>query len=257
MPNGRWCVLSVPAGAAGPNHPRRAMPAVGPDVIIRAMATEFILGARAWCSDGVGGEVIRTILDPARRTVTHLVIESRHHREAGRLVPVELVETGAGEIRLRCSLAEFDQLDQAEEIELAEGVNYGGGYAAPESVIGYGDVGGMGVGGSASGMGIGMGLGHHVPTITSDNVPEGESEVTRHDSVHAVDGEIGQLKGFAVDPGHHEVTHVLLREGHLWGRKEVAIPVSAVVSLDDGIRLNITKQQVQDLPPRQVPSPAT
>jgi sporulation protein YlmC with PRC-barrel domain len=214
------------------------------------MATEFILGARASCSDGVGGEVIRTVLDPATRTVTHLVIEPRHHRAAGRLVPVELVEAGVGQIRLRCSVAEFDRLEPAEDIELAEGVDYGGGYGAPESVLGYGDVGGMGVGASASGMGIGMGLGHRIPVITSDNVPEGESEVARHERVHAVDGEIGQLKGFAVDHADHQVTHVLLREGHLWGRKEVAIPVSAVVSVADGIQLNITKKQVEELPPR-------
>jgi len=45
------------------------------------------------------------------------------------------------------------------------------------------------------------------------------------------------------------VTHVLLQEGHLWGRKEVAIPISAVTGIADGIRLNITKHQVQDLPP--------
>jgi hypothetical protein len=45
------------------------------------------------------------------------------------------------------------------------------------------------------------------------------------------------------------VTHVLLKEGHLWGRKQVAIPVSAVASVDAGIRLNITKGQVEDLPP--------
>jgi hypothetical protein len=30
---------------------------------------------------------------------------------------------------------------------------------------------------------------------------------------------------------------------------QVAIPVSAVASLDTGIRLNITKKQVEDLPP--------
>ena len=47
----------------------------------------------------------------------------------------------------------------------------------------------------------------------------------------------------------HQVTHVLLQEGHLWGRKEVAIPISAVTGVDDGIRLNITKKQVEELPP--------
>jgi hypothetical protein len=213
------------------------------------MATEFTLGARASCSDGSCGEVIRTILDPAARTVTHLVIQPGHHAADGRLVPVGLVEPGPGEIRLRCSLADFDRLEPAEEIDLVQGVDYAGGYG-PDAVAGYGNVGAMGVGGSVSGMGIGMDLGHDTPIVTSDNVPEGETEVVRHERIHAVDGEIGRLKGFAVDPADHRVTHVLLREGHLWGRREIAIPVSAVASLDDGIRLNITKKQVEELPSR-------
>jgi hypothetical protein len=41
---------------------------------------------------------------------------------------------------------------------------------------------------------------------------------------------------------------VLLREGHLWGRKEVSIPVSAVTKIENGIWLNLTKKQVEDLP---------
>ena len=48
------------------------------------------------------------------------------------------------------------------------------------------------------------------------------------------------------------MTHVLLEEGHLWGRKEVAIPISSVTRVDDVIRLTIDKQQVQDLPPVDV-----
>ena len=226
------------------------MTAADPAVNIEAMATEFTLGAGASCSDGSCGQVIRTILNPATRTVTHLVIEPKHHPAGGRLVPIELVEVGPGEITLRCSLAEFDGLEPAEQIELVEGINYGGGYGGSEAVMGYGDVGSLGVGASASGMGIGGSLGHHRPTVTSDNVPEGETEVVRHEHVHATDGEIGRLKGFAVDPADHRVTHVLLREGHLWGRKEVAIPVSAVTSLDDGIWLNLTKKQVAELPSR-------
>jgi hypothetical protein len=205
------------------------------------MATEFTMGARASCSDGPCGEVIRTIIDPVARTVTHLVIQPGRHAEDGR--------PGAGEIRLRCSLADFERLDAAEEIDLVTGVDYAGGYG-PDAVGGYGDVGSMGVGGSASGMGIGMGVGHGPPVVASDNVPEGETEVVRNERVHAVDGEVGQLKGFAVDAADHRVTHVLLREGHLWGRREVAIPVSAVVSMENGISVNLTKKQVEELPPR-------
>jgi hypothetical protein len=52
-----------------------------------------------------------------------------------------------------------------------------------------------------------------------------------------------------VNPADEKVTHILLQEGHLWGRKQVAIPVSAVASFEDRIRLNITKRQVEDLPP--------
>lgn len=210
---------------------------------------EFEMGVKASCSDGFCGEVRRTILDPATRTVTHLVIEPKHDGAEGRLVPLELVDATGPEIRLRCTLAEFERLEPSEEIELAEGMDYGGGYGQAEAVQGYGNVGGMGVGGSASGMGIGMGLGHRTPVVVSHAVPLGEAEVGRHDRVHAVDGEIGQVEGFVVDPDHHQVTHILLKEGHLWGRKEVAIPVSAVASLDAGIRLNITRKQVEDLPP--------
>ncbi len=213
------------------------------------MAAEFTMGAKASCTDGYCGELSRTILDPAARTVTHLVIEPRHRQTAGRLVPIELVDTTAGEVRLRCTLAEFERFDAAEDVELAEGGGYGGGYGDAGAVQGYGDVGGMGVGGSVSGMGIGMGIGHRTRTVVTDAVPLGETEVARHDSVHAVDGEIGKVEGFVIDPGTHKMTHVLLQEGHVWGRKEVAIPASAITSVDDGIRLNITKQQVADLPP--------
>lgn len=207
------------------------------------------MGAKVSCSDGFCGEVRRTILDPAARTVTHLVIQPGHHNAEGRLVPIELADATGGEIRLHCTLAEFERLEPAEEVDLAEGVDYGGGYGQAGAVQGYGNVGSMGVGGSASGMGIGMGLGHRTPLLVSHAVPLGETEVDRHESVHAVDGEIGRVEGFAVDPADHQVTHILLQEGHLWGRKEVAIPVSAVASLDTGIRLNITKKQVEELPP--------
>ena len=210
---------------------------------------EFEMGAQASCSDGSCGEVRRAILDPASRTVTHLVIEPRHDKAKGRLVPLDLVDATGPEVRLNCTLAEFERLEPSEEVDLAEGLDYGGGYGQAEAVQGYGNVGGMGVGGSTSGMGIGMGLGHRTPVVVSHAVPLGETEVGPHDSVLAVDGEIGRVEGFAVDPVHHEVTHILLKEGHLWGRKEVAIPVSAVVSLDFGIQLNLTKKQVEELPP--------
>ena len=213
-----------------------------------AEAEGFRIGAEASASDGLCGKLSRLIMDPVALTVTHLVIEPKHRGDLGRLVPVHLVDTTADYLKLSCTIAEFDKLDPAEETDLAEGLDYGGGYGQAEAVQGYGGTGYMGYMGG-SGMGIGMGLGHSTPVVVHDVVPLGEADVQRGESVHALDGEIGKVQGFVVDPDDNHITHVLLQEGHLWGRKEVSIPISAVIGVDAGIRLNITKKQVEDLPP--------
>jgi sporulation protein YlmC with PRC-barrel domain len=193
-----------------------------------AEETEFAIGAEASCVDGSCGEVSRIIVDPATETVTHLVIEPKHRRELARLVPVDLVDAAAGDIRLRCTLAEFDKLDAAEELAPVENV-----------------LGGLGVGGMMPPIGIPA----TVTTVVYETVPVGETDVGPGERVHAIDGEIGRVLGFLVDPDDHRMTHVLLQEGHLWGRKKVAIPVSAVTGVENGIRLNLTKEQVEGLPP--------
>jgi hypothetical protein len=91
--------------------------------------------------------------------------------------------------------------------------------------------------------------------VTYDSVPLDEVEVRRGEHVHAADGQIGRVQGLVIDRRSHPVTHVLLQEGHLWGRKEVAIPIGAVTGVEEGIRLGITKQQVQDLPPVNIDHP--
>lgn len=75
-------------------------------------------------------------------------------------------------------------------------------------------------------------------------------DIQRELTVCATDGEIGQVQGLVVEPGGHQVTHVLLQKGHLPGRKEVAIPISAVTKIGTLlIYLSLTRHQVKDLPP--------
>ncbi len=190
--------------------------------------TEFAMGAEASCADGPVGKVARVIIDPATETVTHLVIEPKFRLGAGRLVPLGLVQDTADGIRLRCTMEEFDRLEAAEETEVVDGL-----------------VGGLAVGG----LGAPMGVGAPVQAIVQDVAPIGEEDIVRGEPVHALDGAIGRVEGVRVDPGDHRVTHVLLGEGHLWGRKEVVIPASAVVKVENGIWLNLTKEQVENLPP--------
>ena len=92
------------------------------------MPTEFTVGVRTECSDGYCGQLSRIITDPATRKITHLVIKPQHRLGSDRLVPIELVDMTADDISLRCTLAEFEELQPAEEIDLAEGDEYGGGY---------------------------------------------------------------------------------------------------------------------------------
>jgi len=202
----------------------------------------LIIGARASCTDGQCGEVSRVVVDPVARTVTHLVVEPEGRQGLGRLVPLDLADTADGTIRLRCTLAEFENLDAAEATQFVPGTR---GYAAygPEQVLAwpYSALGNAGVEGeTVSGIS---------ETVTYDTVPLGEVEVRRGDRVHATDGAIGHVEGLVIDPRNRHVTHVLLKEGHLWGRKEVAIPITDVTGADDGIQLGLTKDQVRDLPP--------
>ena len=190
--------------------------------------TEFAMGATASCVDGPGGKLSRVIIDPATETVTHLVIEPKHRLGVGRLVPLDLVDSAAGDIRLRCTVEEFGQLEAAQETELIEDVTGSLGPGALNTA---------------------MGVTSPVPIMVEDVVPLGEAGVNRGEPVHALDGEIGRVQGFLVDPEDHRVTHVLLEEGHLWGRKEVSIPISAVTGVENGIQLSLTKKQVEDLPP--------
>jgi len=212
--------------------------------------TQFTIGAGVSCSDGACGKVTRVVVDPVAGTVTHLVVEPGHWHGAGRLVPLGLADATAGQIRLRCTLADFEKLDPAEETQFLPGTPGYPGYD-PDQVL-WMPYYSMGMG---MGMGGGM-AGNYAPqTVTYDTVPLDEVEVRRGERVHATDGHIGKVQGLVIDPKSHRVTHVLLQEGHLWGRKEVAIPISAVTGVGDGIRLNITKQQVQDLPPVDIEHP--
>ena len=112
-------VLSVHASvdeAAG--HAPRAAISSAPDKTnntkrkrkTMASTAQFTIGTKASCSDGACGEVTRVIVDPVAEAVTHLVVEPKHRRDTGRLVPLDLVDCSTGEVHLRCTVRAFDNL---------------------------------------------------------------------------------------------------------------------------------------------------
>jgi sporulation protein YlmC with PRC-barrel domain len=167
------------------------------------------------------------------------VVEPEGRSGLARLVPFDLADVGADGAALRCTEAEFRDLDPAEET-LAE---FTPGYGVPVQLLPPGWRGAEGL--SADGAAI-----PRIPErAVADVIPPGEVEEHRGAPVHATDGDVGQLRALRVDPASRQVTHVLVREGHLLARKDVAVPFGSVTRVaDDGIELDLTRQQVRDLP---------
>lgn len=201
-----------------------------------AETTRFTIGVRARCADGTTcGHLTQVVIDPIDDKVTHVIIEPEHRQGLGRLVPVEWIEVHRDEVELHCTKAEFENLEIAEEIRFlpgSEGAIDDPAYDAEDTLVWpY-------FGGNTS-----------LP-VTVDTLPVGEVAIRRGDEVHATDGLIGQVEGLIVDSRKHHVTHVLLKEGHLFSPKKVAIPIARVDVVDEsGVRLAISKKEVDALPP--------
>jgi sporulation protein YlmC with PRC-barrel domain len=211
----------------------------------------FRIGADASCADGACGQVSRLIVNPVAREVTHLVVDPKHRHGPGLLVPVDLVDATTGQIRLRCTLAEFQTLRPAEVTESVPDLDPTGHVRPTVQNLRLRRPSGE----------VWVNRDFDEPEapqeVTVNSVPFGEVEIHRALTVCAIDGEIGQVQGLVMEPGGHYVTHVLLPKGHMWGRKEVAIPIGAVTKIGTLlIHLSLTKHQVEDLPPVDIDHPA-
>ena len=76
----------------------------------------LIFAAEVSCTDGHCGRVRLLVVDPTSAGSDRSRCSPGHWRE-GRLVPVRLVDTASTEVWLRCSRAEFEALQKAEEID--------------------------------------------------------------------------------------------------------------------------------------------
>jgi len=210
-----------------------------------ADSIDYAIGSKVQTSDGVCGELARIVVDPVARSLTHLVVQPHSWSGSGRLVPIGLVATGGAAICLDCSQQDFDALEEAEESHFITEAERPAGYADSGSLAWpYYPLGGVDpVAGAAI-------MGGAPNAIMVDRIPLGEVEIRRGEPVAATDGEIGRVRGLTIDPRDHHVTHVLLEDGHLWGKRQLAIPIGAVRDVSaDGVSLTLTRAQVKQLPP--------
>jgi sporulation protein YlmC with PRC-barrel domain len=205
------------------------------------------LGKGVRCSDEPYGKLADVVIDPIEKRVTHLVVKPENGDDIARLVPIELVEPGKDdtrEIKLNCTAEDVRRLDHVQEfayLRLGEPPT-----SDPDWDVGIEDVLAMPYYESSAIAGYGGGLAD--AGVVFDRVPKGEVEVRRSSSVIAADDHfLGEVDGFVVDGGH--ITHFVLERGHLWGKREITIPIGAVAKVEnDAVLLSLSKAQVEDLP---------
>ncbi len=191
------------------------------------------VNAEVLCADGACGHSTYVIINPATLQVTHVVVKEKGFPYGERLVSLDRVaETGPDWVRLRCTRDELTAMERFIELEFIPGsvpfVPYGADeymtwpYVLPRGMT--------------------------VP-LEHERIPPGELAVRRGAHVEAKDGGVGVVDEFLVDPTNGYITHLVLREGHLWGKKDVTIPVSQIDHIEeDTVYLKLSRLDIQALP---------
>jgi uncharacterized membrane protein len=162
--------------------------------------------------------------------VTHVVVREDAPGHVERIVPTErVVETTADTIRLDCTLDELHAMREFltvkyEEIQVPRYLSSDVGtpyYYADTEVV----------------------------PITYELIPEGGRSVHPGTPVLASDGHVGDLDELVTDPETGRITHLVLREGHIWGKKKVLLPISMVeeATPEGTIRLHADKKAISAL----------
>lgn len=190
------------------------------------------LHAQVICTDGEAGKTSAIILNPTTSTISHLVVEVRKY--ADYLVPLEKVAaTTPDKVQLDCTLEELHAMQPFTRTHYVQEDVYddpdyeGTQYLAPY-VTAVRAAGGP---------------------VEDESTPPGELAVHRGTDVYATDGHVGVLEEFVIEPESGRVTHLVLRKGHLWGRRDMVIPVSAIDrSAYDSLYLKLAKDEIAELP---------
>lgn len=196
---------------------------------------EIPMDANVECSDGHAGRSSHVIIDPVKRTVTHFVVTDDEPMAPNSwLVPIDrAVATGHESIKLDCTLEELATMEPFLEVEFLKHDSSEADYPADAVYLSP----------------YVTPLRTDYVSVETERVPPGELAVRRGAQVEATDGTVGVLGEFLIDPASGHVTHFVLQEGHLWGKKEVTVPVSAIDrSLESTIFLKLDRDGVERMP---------
>jgi sporulation protein YlmC with PRC-barrel domain len=191
------------------------------------------MNAKVYCQNKVCGHTQAVILNPVSDVVTHVVVQESKTPRTQRLVPIDMIDASlADKILLKCDDIALQELPAFFEMEYVQAniprymqafdMYYMEPVVVPEKK---------------------MAAGKHY------HVPGNELAVRRGTSVYSADGNVvGKVDEFLVDQDSGQVTHLILREGHLWGQKDVIIPIEEIDKFKESrLRLKLNKDEIGEL----------
>lgn len=204
------------------------------------------INADVLCSDEKCGKSSHAIINPITQNITHIVVKDSDLPESSRrIVPIEKISTTTSNtVTLNCSKEELAQMQAFTESH----------YIKPDNDT----------------LATMLQIEHYEETLLSDPyilpyaipitpleympiekelIPPGQIAVHRGAEVRAIDGRVGRVDEFVVEPSNGHITHLIMREGHLWMTKDIVIPLKAIEKMEEEIvYLNIDKKGVESLP---------
>jgi sporulation protein YlmC with PRC-barrel domain len=193
---------------------------------------EIPMNVEVRSTQGPYGKSRCVILDPIKDRVTHVVVREDAFPQTERLVPIDMVKvTSPQQISLACTPEQLGAMETFVEEQFIDA----GGPLADSMLWPY------------------VESGPEVITLVHEKIPAGEVKIRRGTSVHATDGRIGRVDELMIEKETGGITHLILQEGHLWGKKDVSIPADQIRGIDaDGVKLKLSKKQVEALPELQI-----
>jgi sporulation protein YlmC with PRC-barrel domain len=194
---------------------------------------EIPLNKDVFCGENLCGRSTRLLINPIDEQVTHLVVAGKDFPNTERMVPVQdIVETTNDWIRLRLDQAEFEKLEMFIETNYIDSgrFDYIMPFDEPYMFLPYST--------------------YEIAPIPIErkHIPAGEVAIHRGTVVYATDGKIGKVDEFLINPTNDDISHLILREGHLWEPKDVVIPVEDIDKItDNGVYLKRDKKYVGSL----------
>lgn len=194
---------------------------------------KYPFSAYVHCTDGRFGKATHIIINTRTETVSHVVVKSDRSPREKYLVPArwikettpELILLGRTKKEVR-NLGLFEQTDQSQQKLRRFAADPKITELWPQMV--------------------------EIRKIVSERrrqISSLQTALSAGTRVRARDGRIGEIDEFLVNPETWQITHLVIRKGLPWDKKQVSIPIEAIDSFDETvIQLKMTKKEIEALP---------